>query len=125
MLVLHAIVPWVFSNPIVEGQLTWLSPLLWLAAVGTLLALLMHSRVASGAVLGCIWIMQLTFHGYFVTYGWVQPWFLFATLFTPGTSFWLTNRIELLLTALVLFIVIWWCLRNTEWRFRAEDISTQ
>jgi hypothetical protein len=122
MLVLHAIFPWALSSAIVEGQLTWLSPLLWLTAVGALLALLMHSRSASGAVLGCIWVSQLAFHSYFVAYGWTQPWFLFATLYTPGASFWLTNRIELLLTALVVFIAIWWYLRNTEWRFRAEDV---
>ncbi len=122
MLVLHTILPWASSSPIVEGQLTWLSPLLWLTAVGALLALLMHSRSASGAVLGCMWVSQLAFHSYFVAYGWTQPWFLFATLYTPGTSFWLINRIELLLTALVLFIAIWCYLRNIEWRFHAEDV---
>jgi len=122
MLILHAILPWALSAPILEGQLTWLSPLLWLAAVGTLLALLMHSRSSSGAVLGCIWVSQLAFHSYFAAYNWTQPWFLFATLYTPGASFWLTNRLELLLTALVLFTAAWWYLRNTEWRFRAEDL---
>ncbi len=83
-LALYAFLPWVPVKPLLAGQLTWLAPTFWLTGAGMLLALLLRSRASSGAVLGCIWIFQLTFHGYFAGNGWTQPWFLFATLYTPG-----------------------------------------
>jgi hypothetical protein len=64
----------------------------------------------------------LALHSYFALNAWTQPWFLFATLYTPDAAFWWANRIELMLTALVVFLAVWYYLRNTEWRFRAEEI---
>lgn len=120
-LALYAALPWVPSEPLAAGQLTWLAPSLWLAGAGVLLALVLRSRAASGAVLGCIWIIQLTFHGYFAQNNWTRPWFLFATLYTPTASFWLTNRLELIASALVLLLAAWWFLRNPERRFFGEE----
>src|SRR5262249_48564958 len=100
----------------------WVAPLLWLAAAGALLALLLRSRATAGAVLGALWIAQLALHSYFATYAWTQPWFLFATLYAPDAAFWWANRIELILTALAAFLAVWYYLRNTEWRFRAEEM---
>jgi hypothetical protein len=120
-LALYAALPWVPVEPLLAGQLTWLAPSLWLAGAGMLLALVLRSRAASGAILGCIWIIQLTFHGYFVQSDWTRPWFLFATLYTPAASFWLTNRLELIATALILLLAVWWFLRNPERRFFGED----
>ena len=120
-LALYTALPWIPTKPWLVGQLTWLAPSLWLAGASTLLALLLRSRTSSGAILGCLWIVQLTFHGYFAQNSWTQPWFLFATLFTPSAPFWLVNRLELLATALGLFIAAWWFLRNPERRFFGED----
>lgn len=120
-LVLYVALPWVPIKPLLAGQLTWLAPSLWLAGVGILLALVLRSRTSSGAILGCLWIFQLTFHGYFALNGWTQPWFLFATLYTPGASFWLMNRLELIATALIVLVASWWFLRNPERRFFGED----
>lgn len=121
-LVLYAVLPWALPNPLVKGPLIWLPPLVWLAAVGALLALLLRNRAASGTVLGILWVVQLAFHGYFIANPWSQSWFLFATLYAPNASFWLSNRIELLVTALLVSLAVWCFLRNTEWRFRAEDV---
>lgn len=118
---LQRTLPWVFTGAHMTQQLTWLAPMLWLAASGILLALLMRNRSSSVAVLGCIWVCQLVFHGYFALYGWTQPWFLFATLFTPSASFWLANRIELIATAAGLALLAWAYLHNTEWRFLGEE----
>lgn len=120
-LALYAFLPWVPVKPWLVGQLTWLAPSLWLAGAGILLSLLLRSRASSGAILGCLWIFQLTFHGYFAQNGWTRPWFLFATLYTPGAPFWLTNRLELTITALVLLAAAWWFLRSPERRFFGED----
>ncbi len=121
-LALSAFLPWVPVKSLAAFQLTWLAPLLWLSGAGILLALLLRNQANSGAILGCIWILQLLFHGFFAQNGWTQLWFLFATLYTPGASFWLTNRLELIATALVLFIAVWWFLRDPERRFFGEDI---
>lgn len=120
-LALYAFLPWAAPKPLAAGQLTWLAPSLWLAGAGILLALVLRSRASSGAILGCVWIFQLVFHGYFAQQGWTRPWFLFATLYTPGAPFWLANRLELIATALVLLAASWWFLRNPERRFFGED----
>jgi len=120
-LALYAFLPWVPVKPLAAGQLTWLAPSLWLAGAGILLALLLRSQASSGAILGCVWIFQLVFHGYFAQNGWTRPWFLFATLYTPGASFWLANRLELIATALVLLAAAWCFLRDPERRFFGED----
>ncbi|EFH83607.1 conserved hypothetical protein [Ktedonobacter racemifer DSM 44963] len=121
-LALSAFLPWVPVKPLATFQLTWLAPSLWLSGACILLALLLRNQASSGAILGCVWIMQLLFHGFFAQNGWAQPWFLFATLYTPDASFWLTNRLELIATALVLFAAVWWFLRDPERRFFGEDI---
>jgi hypothetical protein len=120
-LTLFVFLPWVPVKPLGAFQLTWLAPSLWLAGAGILLALVLHSRTASGAILGCIWIFQLTFHSYFAQNGWTRPWFLFATLYTSRAQFWLANRLELIVTVLILFAAAWWFLRNPERRFFGED----
>jgi hypothetical protein len=113
--------PWALHRGGFDAVLTWLAPLFWFAGAGALLALLLRSAAISGTVLGALWIVQMAFHSYFAVNGWTQPWYLFATLYTPDVSFWLVNRLELLLTGLVIFLAIWGYLGNSEWRFRGED----
>ena len=121
-LAFHLSLPWTQSKHGAEYVLLWLAPTLWLGAAGALLALVLRSRATAGALLGTIWIAQLTFHGYFAHYAWTRPWFLFATVFTPTASFWLVNRVELMVTAVALSLGVWAFLLNSEWRFRAEDV---
>ena len=96
------------------GQLTWLAPLLWFVAMGFCLALLIRSRSASSALLGGIWMIEAIFYGYFTIIDWLKPLFLFPTTLAPGISFWLSNRIELLIAALALILVGWLLLHNSE-----------
>jgi hypothetical protein len=103
--------------------LLWLAPTLWLSAVGILLALFLRSRATAVALLGVVWVVQLAFHGYFTSFGWTRPWFLFATLTTPSAPYWQLNRLELIATGVACLILSWLYLRNNEWRFRAEDVS--
>ncbi|MBA2392231.1 MAG: hypothetical protein H0V70_05740 [Ktedonobacteraceae bacterium] len=120
-LALHLALPSVLPTSLAEEQLIWSAPLLWFTAVGTILALLMRNRSTSSAILGCLWVMQLVFHGYFLATVWTRPWFLFTTLYAPDISFWLANRIELILTSVIVFIATWFYLRNSEWRFFGEE----
>jgi hypothetical protein len=96
------------------GQLTWIAPLFWFVGTGFTLALLTRSRSASSALLGGIWIIEAIFYGYFAIINWLKPWFLFPTTLSPNISFWLTNRIELLIAAFVLLLLDWLMLSNTE-----------
>ena len=95
-------------------QLTWIAPLCWFVGVGFSIALLIRSRSASSAILGGIWMIEAIFYGYFAFIDWLKPLFLFPTTLAPGISFWLSNRIELLTTALVLLLLDWFMLRNSE-----------
>ena len=113
---------WPAPLQFLTGQLTWLAPLLWLVAVGLCLALLLRSRAASGALLGGIWIAEIIFKDYIAATTWLHPVFLFPTTLLPlvGTvpadifNLWLSNRFELIGTALVLLLVGWLLLRNPE-----------
>jgi hypothetical protein len=96
------------------GQFTWVAPLLWFAAVGFCLALLIRSRSATSALLGGIWTVEAIFYGYFAIIDWLKPVFLFPTTLAPYINFWLINRFELPGTALVLLLFSWFMLRKTE-----------
>jgi hypothetical protein len=105
---------WNVLQQFLIGQLTWIAPLLWFVGTGFTLALLIRSRSASSALLGGIWMLEAIFYGYFAIIDWLKPTFLFPTTLAPGISFWLSNRIEILITALVLLLIDWFMLRNTE-----------
>lgn len=68
-LALSAFLPWVPVKSLAAFQLTWLAPSLWLSGACILLALLLRNQASSGAIVGCVWIMQLLFHGFFVQNG--------------------------------------------------------
>jgi hypothetical protein len=105
---------WTVLQQFLTGQLTWIAPLFWFASTGFTLALLIRSRSASSAILGGIWVIEAIFYGYFALIDWLKPLFLFPTTLSPGISFWLSNRIEILITSLLLLLLDWFILRNTE-----------
>ncbi len=105
---------WKVLPQFLVGQLTWIAPLVWFVGVGFSLALIIRSRSASSALLGGIWMIEAIFYGYFAIIDWLKPLFLFPTTLAPYISFWLSNRIELLIAAFVLLLLDWFMLRNTE-----------
>jgi len=105
---------WSAPLQLLANQLTWLAPLLWLVAVGLCLAMLTRSRSASGAIMCGIWLIEILFKDYFASTSWLKPVFLFPSTLTPGIDFWLTNRIEVIVIALVLLPPGWLLLRNPE-----------
>jgi hypothetical protein len=104
------------------AQLTWLAPLLWCIGIGLCLALLLHSRTASGALLGGIWILETIYKDFFYLTTWLRPVFLFPTTLwalntpLPWTQFmpWLDNRFEVLGTGLLALLLCWLLLRQPE-----------
>jgi hypothetical protein len=96
-------------------QYSWIATTVWFVAVALVASLLTRNRSASIAILGAIWIVQVLFMAHLVeTTSWLQPLFLFPTIVAPQINFWTTNRLEVLLTGLVLLPVGWWLLHNTE-----------
>lgn len=96
------------------AQLVWLSPLSWFVAAGALLALALGGRSGAGAVLAGVWVVENLFRDWFRSGGWPQQEFLFATIYAPGADFWLSNRVVLILTALLMGAVVWVLSSNTD-----------
>jgi hypothetical protein len=108
--VAHWSQPWQFLT----WQLTWLSSTLWLVALGLVLSLLIRSRSASGALICVLAVAELLFHDVFNSDSLLHPIYLFPLTFAPDASYWLTNRVELLGTAIVLLVLAWFLLRQPE-----------
>lgn len=87
---------WIVPEGFAVAQLTWLSPLLAFAALGAFLALLLHNRSASAALVGGVWIMAVVLPTQLLSYRWARPWFPFATSYAAGADFWLVNRLTLI-----------------------------
>lgn len=105
---------WSLAPQFLVGQLAWFAPLLWFAAFGLCLAALTHNSIATGVLLGGVWLIENIFSHFIASTVWLRPVFLFPTTLTPGADFWLANRVELLVTALVLLPIGYLLLRNTE-----------
>ena len=103
------------------AQLTWLAPLCWFVALGACFSLLIRSRTASSALLGGIWTLEAIFYGYFALLDGLKPFFLFPTTLAPEIAFWISNRSELLGMALLLGVLTWFLLSNTEGLLRGAS----
>lgn len=121
VLILARTWPWMLSQNGTAWVMIWLPTMVWFAGWGGLLALLLRSRAASAAILGVVWVVELAFHGIFPLQGWTMPLYVYATVFSPDSPYWLLNRLELLGTGILLFIGVWLYLRNPEWRLRGEE----
>lgn len=104
---------WV-PEPFLVGQLVWLSPLLWFVTAGALLALSLGGCSGAWAILAGLWTVENLFRDQFRGGGWFQQEFLFATTYAPGADFWLSNRLVLILTALIMGAVVWILSSNTD-----------
>jgi hypothetical protein len=114
--------PWTLAKGGLPGYvLTWLAPLLWFGAWGAILTLLLRSRAASVAILGVAWVVELFFHDALAAHGWTRALYVFATMFNAADPFWGLNRFELLATAVILFALVWFYLRNGEWCLGGEE----
>jgi hypothetical protein len=97
------------------AQLVWLAPTLWLAAAGSLVGAALRSPAAGAGLLAIGWLLEEVKHDSFLETAGLQPFFLFATTFAPGASFWLANRLVLLGSSLLL-VATWWLLLGSPQR---------
>lgn len=103
--------PWV-PESFWSGQLVWLSPLLCFVGLGCVLAPVLRSRSAAGAVLGGYWLVCVLFEDYLLATAWFRPLYPFATLEVPGAGFWLANRLALILASAALLLIFALLLRK-------------
>lgn len=84
--------------------LVWLSPLLWLSALGAFLAVLLRSSAAASGLVAGVWSVEQLFADLFAAHPLLQAIYLFPTTRLPGMPAWSTNRVVLLATAAVLLL---------------------
>lgn len=84
---------WTWPEPFLVAQLGWLVPLLWFVSAAALLALLLRSQVASGAILGAVWLFQNLLGGLMLTLDWLRPFYLFGMdSYSPQAEAWFDER---------------------------------
>jgi hypothetical protein len=111
---------WLAPQPTLLDQLIWLAPLLWFVSAGAMFALLLRSRVASGAILGMIWLGELFFRVQMLQNVYLRNIYLFLTFetlpggFAPDAAWWTQSRLILLAMAAVFLVVFAALLRRNE-----------
>jgi hypothetical protein len=111
---------WIAPQADPRRPLIWAAPMLWFVAGGAMLSLLLRSRVASGAVLGMVWLGELFLRAYFLQNSALQKIYLFLTLETlpgagaPASAYWLANRLTLLAMAALFLAALAFLLRRDE-----------
>jgi hypothetical protein len=98
----------------VVGQLVWLAPTLWLAAVGFLAGAVFRGPAAAGGLVAVLWMLEQIFTGAVQEYWWSRMLYLFATIRGAVPADWLGNRLILVATAIVLGIAAWLLLGRIE-----------
>ncbi|MER5422488.1 hypothetical protein [Streptosporangium roseum] len=96
------------------GQLTWLSPMLWLSALGLLAAATFRSTTAAATVVAFVWVFEQVFSSVFRESPVFRLLHLFATTRGTAPGEWLPNRLTLLSTAVLLLAAAWPLLGDAE-----------
>jgi hypothetical protein len=111
---------WIAPQPAPLNQLSWAAPALWFIGAGAMLSLLLRSRIASGAILGMLWLGELVFRTWFLQNTMLQKAYLFLTLETlpsgsaPDAPYWVANRLTLLALSVVFLVAVVLLLRRNE-----------
>jgi hypothetical protein len=115
---------WAWPGPFLLTQLGWISPLSWYVSLGVLLALLLRSRTASGAILGGVWVFQYSLGGLLTLNDWAFLLLLSATTHAlpfVGVEQWLGNRLALIVMSVAMMMGAARVLRNEEALVRGGD----
>ncbi|GGO71786.1 hypothetical protein [Nonomuraea cavernae] len=110
---------WTFAYGGAAGQLVWLAPALWLAALGFFAAAALRSTAAATSLVAFVWTGEQLFSGALADNPAYRLLHLFATT-SYGSNDWPVNRLFLLATAVPLAFGGWLLLGNTERVLRGE-----
>ncbi|WP_159079233.1 hypothetical protein [Plantactinospora sp. BC1] len=92
---------WTGPNPL-ASVLVWAPPTLWLGALAVLLAVLGRSVVLATSAVAGLWLCEQVLASLLVGHDWTRPLYLFTTSRVGTGEGWLTNRLTLTLTGLLL-----------------------
>ncbi|HEY2570071.1 MAG TPA: hypothetical protein VGI27_01295 [Solirubrobacteraceae bacterium] len=118
---------WIAPQSAPLSQLTWAAPLLWFVGLGSVLTLLLRSRVGSSAVLGMLWLGELLFRSYLLHNDVLQKLYLFLTASSlaggdaPNASYWLANRLTLIALGLAFLAITSLLLTRNESVLSSEE----
>ncbi|MGN9839881.1 hypothetical protein ACTMTI_17320 [Nonomuraea sp. H19] len=110
---------WRFEYGGAAGQLVWLAPALWLAALGFFGAVALRGTAAATALVAFVWTGEQLFGGGLADNPAYRVLHLFATTSWESDG-WPLNRLFLLLTALPPAVGAWLLLGNAERVLRGE-----
>jgi hypothetical protein len=97
---------WPRTHGVLLGQLTWGSPLACLSGLGLLAAAVLRSPGAAATVVLTPWLLEQLLPDQVGAHRWSRMLYLFATTGGNGAE-WMTNRLILLATAVVLAAAAW------------------
>ncbi len=111
-----------------ERQLVWLSPALALMLAALLASLWSRSATVGAAVAVGLWLLEIILHGLLideaVLHGfWLsasQRLFLFATFWETNATYWVDNRVLLLVVCIILALICFWRVSRSEWLIGGE-----
>lgn len=101
------------SHGALLGQLTWLSPTCWLAALGLLAGAALRAPAAAAAVVVAPWLAEQLLAPQVQAHPWSRLLYLFATT-EGGDADWLANRAALIGCAVPLLAAGWLLLSRPE-----------
>ncbi|GAA3758446.1 hypothetical protein GCM10022225_49780 [Plantactinospora mayteni] len=111
---------WTGPDPL-ASPLVWAPPTIWLAALAVLLAVLGRSVVVATSAVAGLWLCEQIFAAMLVGHDWTRPFFLFTTSRVGTGEGWLTNRLVLTLTGLLLVAVVALLLRRPHLLLSEEE----
>lgn len=117
---------WPLFSQWLIAQLIWLAPLIWFVGLGMCIALITINSITNAAILAAFWVIELLFWGPFHDTVWLREIYVFPTIMwiyqgdsvsLPAwyfNSVWRLPHIEQSGIALLLFLLNWFLLGNTE-----------
>lgn len=110
---------WPAAHAPLPGQLTWLSPVLFLAALGFLAGAVLRSPGTAAGIVAVVWLTQQVLNSLMQSSPAARMLNLFVT--TRGMpADWTVNRLVLLGGAVVLFLFAWLVLTRSEATYSGE-----
>jgi len=116
-----ALTGWWSGPSFTASPLVWAPPLLALAGLAMLVAVLGRSVVLATSTVAAVWLLEHLLAGYFVNHPWARPFFLFMTTRSGVDEHWIGNRVGLTVTGVVLIAAAIALLRRPEHLLTEEE----
>ncbi|GIG88724.1 hypothetical protein [Plantactinospora endophytica] len=112
---------WWTGPDLLASPLVWAPPTIWLTALAVLLGVLGRSVVLTTSGIAALWLSEQLFAPMLVGHDWTRPLYLFTTSRVGTGDGWLTNRLVLTLTGLLLVAAVVLLLRRPHLLLSEEE----